>query len=264
MSAEPELPEGFESWPAEIQKRFLEDLRALYFPKLRWWQKPETDDEETSGPRPKQLPPDHPHHGDPDLQGYRCGCVHKLPWCEECPPCPGNPDYFTWLMITARGTGKTRAGSAWTVEMALSKSGIHVGVCAPKYDDVRGVCFEGDSGILAEARRSGVERAEGKDYNKNRLEIRLPNGSQIRGFTAERPDSIRGQNLSYVWFDELAMIRYLTFYHEGLMPALRKGESRMLITTTPKRVRLIRDLLEDAEHEFEGADGGAGDRRSPH
>jgi len=250
-----DLPEGFEQWPPEIQKRFLEEYHALYFPKLRWWQRPESD-EEDSGPRPKQLPPDHPRHGDPDNRGYRCGCPHGIPDCPECPPCPGNPDWSIWLNLTGRGTGKTKAGSNWTLEMALSKPDIHVGVCGPTYDDVRAVCLEGESGLIAEAKRNGVDIA---DYNKNRQEITLPNGSKIRGFSAEKPDSIRGQNLSYVWFDELASIRYFEFYHEGLMPALRKGDRpRLMITTTPKRIRLIRKLIEDAKSEFTGKDGAPG------
>ena len=43
------------------------------------------------------------------------------------------------------------------------------------------------------------------------------------------------------------------------MPALRKGDRpRMMITTTPKRIRLIRKLIDDSEHEFTGKDGGPG------
>lgn len=252
-----DFPEGFESWPRSVQERWLNDYHALYFPKLRWWDKPETD-EEDSGPRPKQLPPDHPRHGEPDKRGYRCGCVHKIPDCPDCPPCPGNPEWSTWLMLTARGTGKTKAGSNWVLEMALSKPGLFVGLCAPTHDDIRSVCIEGDSGILAEARRNSID-IPANAYNKNRQEIELPNGSRIRGFSAEKPESIRGENLAYVWFDELAMIRYFQFYHEGLQPALRKGSNpRLLITTTPKRVRLIRDLIEESRHEFTGADGGEG------
>jgi phage terminase large subunit-like protein len=159
-------------------------------------------------------------------------------------------------MLTGRGVGKTKAGANWALEMALSKPDIHVGVCGPTYEDVRAVCLEGESGILAEAKKNGIEIA---DYNKNRQEILLPNGSKIRGFSAEKPDSIRGQNLSYVWFDELASIRYFEFYHEGLMPALRKGDRpRLMITTTPKRIRLIRKLIEDSRYELEGKDGGSG------
>ena len=168
---------------------------------------------------------------------------------------PG-PENYAAEGFWQHNTGKTRAGSAWTIEMALSKADIHVGVCGPRYDDVRAICIEGESGILAEAKRSGVEIVS---YNKNLQELELPNGSKIRGFSAEKPDSIRGQNLSYVWFDELASIRYVEFYHEGLMPALRKGDRpRMMITTTPKRIRLIRKLIEDAQYEFTGKDGGPG------
>jgi phage terminase large subunit-like protein len=235
VADDPGLPEGFEQWPKEIQQKYLEELHALYFPKLRWWQKDESL-EESSGPRSKQLPPDHPRHADPDLQGYTCGCK-------------GNPDWYIWLLLTGRGWGKTKTGSNWALEMAMSKPEIHVGVCAPTYEGVRAICFEGESGIIAEARRNGIEVT---DYNKNRLEITLSNGSKIRGFSAEKPDSIRGENLSYCWFDELAVIRYMAFYHEGLMPALRKGENpRMMITTTPKRIRLLRDLLADGENEAE-------------
>ncbi len=253
--SEADLPEGFEQWPRDVQSRYLEELHALYFPKLRWWEKPETD-EEDSGPRPKQLPPDHPRHSLPDNRGYRCGCSHGIPDCQECPPCPGNPEWLTWLCMTGRGSGKSKAGSNWILEMGLSRPSIHLGVCGPTYDEVRAICLEGESGIIAEAGRNGIEIA---DYNKNRQEIVLPNGSKIRGFSAEKPDSIRGQNLSFVWFDELASIRYFEFYHEGLMPALRKGDRpRMMITTTPKRIRLIRDLMEDAKHELEGKEGGPG------
>ena len=250
-----DFPDGFEQWPRSVQERWLSDYHALYFPKLRWWDKPETD-EEDSGPRPKQLPPDHPRHGEPDKRGYRCGCVHKIPDCPDCPPCPGNPDWSTWLMLTARGTGKTKAGSNWALEMALSKGGIYVGVCAPTFEAVRGVCLEGESGILAEAKRNSIEI---ESYNKNRQEIELANGSKIVGASAEKPDSIRGYNFAYVWFDELAMIRYFSFYHESLQPAMRKGDNpRLLITTTPKRVRLIRELIEKSKWEFADADGGEG------
>ncbi len=248
----PDLPDGFEAWPKEIQSRYLEELHNLYFPKLRWWEKPETLDE-SSGPRGKQLPPDHPRHTELDLQGYHCGCPVRHPpedrGKELACGCKGNPDWYIWLLLTGRGWGKTRTGANWLLEMAIARPGIYLGVCAPTYEGVRAICFEGEAGVIAEARRNGIEV---KDYNKNRLEIVLGNESKIRGFSAEKPDSVRGENLSYCWFDELAVIRYMAFYHEGLMPALRKGENpRMVISTTPKRVRLLRDLLTDAENEAE-------------
>ena len=144
-------------------------------------------------------------------------------------------------------THNTLCGANWVIEMALSRPGIYIGVCAPTDKAVRSICLEGESGVMAVARRYGIEIV---DYNKNRLEITFANDSKIRGFSAEKPDSIRGENLAYAWFDELAMIRYFSFFHEGLQPALRKGGNpRLLITTTPKRVRLLRDLLADGENE---------------
>ena len=250
--SEADLPEGFEQWPRDVQARYLEELHALYFPRLRWWEKPETLNED-SGPRGKQVPPDHPRHTELDLQGYHCGCLIKHPPEDRdkiltC-GCGGNADWYIWLLLTGRGWGKTRTGANWLLEMAIAKPGIYLGTCAPTYEGVRSICFEGEAGVIAEARRNGIEI---RDYNKNRLEILLANDSKIRGFSAEKPDSIRGENLSFNWFDELAVIRYMAFYHEGLMPALRKGENpRMLITTTPKRIRLLRDLLADGENEAE-------------
>jgi len=247
-----EYPEDFERWPPQVQAEWLEGFHALYFPQLRWWEKPETLAED-SGPRPKQLPPDHPRHAELDLQGYHCGCDIRHPEEDRGKDlpcgCKGNPTWWIHLLLTGRGFGKTKQGANWSLEMGLSKPGIHVGVCAPTYEGVRAICFEGEAGIIAEARRNGIEI---RDYNKNRLEILLANDSKIRGFSAEKPDSIRGENLSFNWFDELAVIRYMAFYHEGLMPALRKGENpQMLITTTPKRIRLLRELLADGENEAE-------------
>jgi len=186
--------------------------------------------------RPKQLAPDHPKHHVPDAQGYSCGC--------EGP----SPDWTTWVFLAGRGTGKTKAGANWSIAMALSEPGIYVAVCAPTFADVRDVCFEGQSGIIREAQPGEIV-----DYNKNNLRITMRNGSIIQGYSAIKKDSIRGANLSYCWFDELAMIPYQSFYDYGLKPALRvkpkNNEPRLMVTTTPKRMRLIRQLIKQGGEE---------------
>ena len=185
--------------------------------------------------RPKQLPPDHPKHHLPDENGFRCGC-------------DGSPEWTTWLYMAGRGTGKTKAGANWVIQMALSEPNIFVAVCAPTYADVQRVCFEGQSGILREAQPGEIT-----DYNKNNLTITMRNGSVIQGYSAEKADSIRGANLSYCWFDELAMIRYMRFFDYGLKPALRVkprgNDPRLMITTTPKKMRLVRKLVQQAEED---------------
>src|SRR5260370_40415140 len=113
--------------------------------------------------------------------------------------------------------------------------------------NVRATCFEDlQSGIIACAQPGEIV-----DYNRNDLRLTLRNGSIIRGFSAQNIDSVRGSNLSYAWFDELAMIKYTKFFTYGMEPALRirpkNNPPRMVITTTPSKLRLVRDLVEEAE-----------------
>ena len=150
-----------------------------------------------------------------------------------------------------RGSGKTRAGSEWVLSVALSEPDIYVGVCAPTFAQVRDICLEGKhSGILNVAQPGEILSGD-KGYNRSNLQVKLRNGSIIQGFSAQNPDSIRGADLSYAWIDELAMIQYVRFYDYGLRPALRHSPKnnppRLLITTTPKRSRLIRGLLDRVE-----------------
>ena len=91
MAGEIEFPEGFDAWPPAVRKRWLDDYHALYFPKLRWWDKPESDVEEDSGPRPKQLPPDHPAPRGPGPAGLPVRMRPQDPVLPRLPPMPRKP-----------------------------------------------------------------------------------------------------------------------------------------------------------------------------
>ena len=138
-------------------------------------------------------------------------------------------------------THNTLCGANWAIQVALSEPDIWVGVCAPTFIDIKRVCFEGPSGIEKVAQPGEIA-----DYNKNGLRFTMRNGSVIQGYTADRPDSIRGANLAYCWFDELGSIAKPDFYHFGLLPALRQSKGRLLVTTTPRNVGIISDLIKDA------------------
>lgn len=220
--------EGF-NWddiPPGLRKQFVERMRdAKAAEARRSWEKEAYN---------KQLPPDHPRHimQDPKT-GLQC-CDHLL------------PNWETWLLMTGRGYGKTRSGANWVLSSALKEAGIEAAVCAPTFRDVQATCFEGPSGIIKIAQPGDII-----DYNKNGLRITLRNGSIIRGFSADRAESIRGANLAACWFDELGTIRYPDFYTFGLLPALRISKARLLVTTTPRRNGIIRDLLKEAEEDPE-------------
>jgi phage terminase large subunit-like protein len=232
-------PDGWEeTWSQEDKDKWNAELEQEEYRlgvKERPWRKLA---------RNKQLPPNDPKH--------RLDWVHpqtgELFHCND-PKCQAgelDDDWAIWLWMAARGTGKTWVGANWVLEMALNNPGIEVGVCGPDYGHVRRVCFEDTkSGILRQARNAGYPVEE--YYNRNNLEIKLPNTSIITGMSAEREDSPRGHNLSFVWFDELCQIKNESFYHDSLMPALREDDARLLVTTTPNRTRIIRQLKENAK-----------------
>lgn len=162
-------------------------------------------------------------------------------WESEARPdqLPPAAAWFCWLIVAGRGWGKTRTGSEWLGRQASSIPGRHWAVIARTTDDVRATCIEGPSGLLVAL---GLPR-DCPEYNRVHGTIRLPNGSVIHSYSAEKPDRLRGPNLSGAWADELATWRYPETWTEGLMPALRIGDPRVVVTTTPRPVGLVRELL---------------------
>jgi phage terminase large subunit-like protein len=103
--------------------------------------------------------------------------------------------------------------------------------------ELDGVCFSGDSGILAQLLPGELE-----SWNQNKARIRLFNGSILQGYSADIPDRMRGANLSGLWYDEAASSRYPEFWYGAARPAVRIGRARIVVTTTPRNTRLLRDL----------------------
>lgn len=133
--------------------------------------------------------------------------------------------------------GKTMTGSNWILEQALKYPQTRWAVVAPTFQQVQDVCFAPvDSGIRAQALPGEIT-----DYNKNNMLLTLHNGSEIKGFSAENPERIRGYNLAGAWLDEAGSYRYRSVWDEVLEPALRKGNPRVLVTTTPSASPLLKE-----------------------
>jgi phage terminase large subunit-like protein len=177
--------------------------------------------------RPKQIAPNDPRHCLPDAKGYRCGCE-------------GIDDaWMIWMILTGRGFGKSAVGSNWIVHQAATYPGSEWAIFAPTFRDTRKTCIEGSTGVLA-----ALQPGELRSYRRNELQVILSNGSVIYGYSADQPERARGANLWGAWCDELGSWRYEKTWHEGLVPALRKGEHpRIVVTTTPRPTVLIRDLV---------------------
>jgi predicted phage terminase large subunit-like protein len=82
------------------------------------------------------------------------------------------------------------------------------------------------------------------DYNKQDHQIKLVNGSSIRGISADSYERLRGPQFHFAWCDELAAFQYLQEAWDMMMFGLRLGDQpRVIITTTPKPKDLILDLV---------------------
>ena len=145
--------------------------------------------------------------------------------------------------LAGRGFGKTRVGAEWLCRAVFEDpSGFDSCVIAPTYQDVKFTCFEGESGIL-----SVMPPELLVEHNKSDMIIKMRNiagtVSTIRGFTAEKPERLRGPQHTRGWFDELAAWQYDEETWDMAMMGLRLGVNpQVLWTTTPKPKELIRKL----------------------
>jgi len=99
-----------------------------------------------------------------------------------------------WLLCAGRGAGKTRLAAEQIGWLAWSNPGTRALVAAPTSSDVRGTCFEGDSGLLSVIPPILIE-----DYNKSLHELKLKNGSLIKGIPASEPERFRGPQFHFAW-----------------------------------------------------------------
>jgi predicted phage terminase large subunit-like protein len=149
-------------------------------------------------------------------------------------------DWWTiWLLLAGRGAGKTRTAAEQVGWWAWEMPETRWLVAAPTSMDVRSTCFEGESGLLAVI--PGILIA---DYNRAYHEIKLINGSLIKGVPASEPERFRGGQYHGAWLDELAAWDYLQEAWDMIMFSVRLGtQTRIMATTTPKPKDLIVDLI---------------------
>lgn len=159
----------------------------------------------------------------------------------------------TWLtlLLAGRGFGKTRVLSEWVRDRAR-EPGTRIALVARTVADVRDTMVNGDSGILAVC--SPEEKPE---YVPSARTLRWPNGSVALTFSAEKADQLRGPQFNYAACDELASWRMLPDSSglnawDNLQIATRLGKNpQIMVATTPKRVPLIRQLVERAKTDTE-------------
>ena len=155
---------------------------------------------------------------------------------EQLPPT--DEDWIVWLLLAGRGFGKTRTG-AETVRALVEHGGIRrIALVGPTAADVRSVMVEGESGLL-----SVFPPWASPLYEPANHRILWENCAVATCYSADEPQRLRGPQHDFAWTDELAAWRYPQEAWDMLMFGLRLGDRpRVVVTTTPKPIRLIRDL----------------------
>jgi len=153
-----------------------------------------------------------------------------------------------WMYLAGRGAGKTRAAAEWIREEAkyTTTGQRRFALVARTAADVRDVIVEGESGII-----SVTPPSERPLYEPSKRRLTWPNGNTATCFTADEPDSLRGPQFTHAWGDEVAAWRQtpdaagMTAF-DNLRVGTRLGSNpKIMITTTPKRVPLLYQLLEE-------------------
>ena len=151
---------------------------------------------------------------------------------------PPEGDWAIWLILGGRGFGKTRVGSEMVRRWIQDYPFVNlIGATA---DDARDIMIEGESGILAIC-----PEQERPAYLPSKRCLEWPNGARSLIFSADEPERLRGKQHMKLWCDELGSWRRPEAFVQAML-GLRLGTlPQAVVTTTPKPVRLIRELIAD-------------------
>lgn len=188
---------------------------------------------------------------------YELGFVGaEAEWLKEARPKQILPINFSKaLLLTGRGWGKNKTAASWCRRQAGMYPGSIGHVIAPTFADLHGTIFEGETGlirVIPEAMRTDVK------YSPYPF-IRFTNGSTIRGFSAEKPDRLRGPQCHWLWGDEIAVWQHyddmmnnidfstrLVYDRKDAKGAIiERIQPQRVFTTTPQPIEQLREMAED-------------------
>ena len=156
-------------------------------------------------------------------------------WAREA-QLPPEGDWRIWLYLGGRGAGKTRAGAEWIADGIRRGTMRRVGLIGATFQDARSVMIEGESGLL--------QVSQGVEFEPSNRRVLWPHGAVATVISAEEPDYVRGHQFDTLWADEFAKWAEPQAALDMALMALRLGrDPRLAITTTPRNIKALRDLL---------------------
>lgn len=116
----------------------------------------------------------------------------------------------------------------------MSRRARRIAIVAESFGDGRDYCIEGETGIKT--------LHPDLDWHRGYGEMTFPSGAKGKIFSAEDPESLRGPNNYFAWCDEIAKWRYLKQTWDMLMYTMRKGDPRVVVSTTPKPYAFLKEI----------------------
>jgi phage terminase large subunit-like protein len=151
-------------------------------------------------------------------------------------------EWGTWLILAGRGFGKTRTGAETVRKLIEEQNYRRICLLGETINEVRRIMIEGNSGIL-----NIYPHHERPKYYPSLNMIVWKNGAVAHGFSAENTESLRGPEFDLVWIDELAKFPNPEECLNQVKMTMRIGDPKLIITTTPKPIKVIKELSSDCK-----------------
>ena len=159
-------------------------------------------------------------------------------------------DWFGWLIRSGRGGGKTRTGAEWIIDRAEKRPDETIAIVGQTKGDTRDYMVRGRGG--GDNISPAIMPVSRPDFMPvfvdDKRHLTWPNGAQAILYSGDKPDQLRGGNFGCAWIDELAKFTYPDETMEQIDLSVRIGECpQVVVTTTPRRIPIIRKLLDDPD-----------------
>lgn len=143
-------------------------------------------------------------------------------------------DWLYWLILAGRGFGKTRTAAEVIRERVEAGEARRICVLAPTAAVARDVVVEGESGILEICPPWNKPK-----FLSTKRRLTWKNGSKLTYYSSEEPDLLRGDQFDTLWIEELCALKNPKKCWDYLMPSIRLGKPKIVISTTPKKNHVL-------------------------
>lgn len=162
-------------------------------------------------------------------------------WARPKQIVPPMGDWDIWLFMGGRGIGKTRTGVE-SLRYLIFECGYRwISIVARTAADVRDVIVEGPSGIM-----NVFPEWERPLYEPSKRRLTFPNGAIASTYSADEPDQMRGPQSEVVLADEVAAWKFVDSYDQVSFGNRLGMHPIMILLTTPRPTKLMRELVEDS------------------